>query len=47
MEVGGVIMARTVAIGKQNFETLIENNYFYVDKSVISKRKALINIKSK
>lgn len=26
-------MARTVAIGKQNFGDIIENNYFYVDKT--------------
>lgn len=26
-------MARTVAIGIQNYEVLIENNYFYVDKT--------------
>ena len=26
-------MARTVAIGKQNFEDIIINNYFYVDKT--------------
>ena len=26
-------MARTVAIGKQNFADVIERNYFYVDKT--------------
>ena len=26
-------MARTVGIGIQNFETVIENNYFYIDKT--------------
>lgn len=26
-------MARTVAIGIQDFETLIQNNYFYIDKT--------------
>lgn len=26
-------MARTVAIGVQDFEQLIQNNYFYVDKT--------------
>jgi len=26
-------MARTVGIGHQDFETLIQNNYFYVDKT--------------
>ena len=26
-------MARTTAIGVQNFETLIVNDYFYVDKT--------------
>lgn len=25
-------MAKTVAIGVQDFSTLIENNYFYIDK---------------
>ncbi len=30
---GGVVMARTVAIGKQDFGNLIENNCFYVDKT--------------
>lgn len=25
-------MPRTVAIGAQDFETLIQNNYFYIDK---------------
>lgn len=27
------IMARTVAIGIQQFDDIIEKNYFYVDKS--------------
>jgi len=26
-------MARTIAIGIQNFETIISNHYFYVDKT--------------
>lgn len=26
-------MARTVAIGIQNFEELIQKNYFYIDKT--------------
>lgn len=26
-------MARTVGIEHQNFEQIIENNYFYVDKT--------------
>lgn len=26
-------MARTVGIGIQDYETIIENNYFYVDKT--------------
>lgn len=26
-------MARTVAIGQQDFETVRRNNYFYIDKS--------------
>ena len=26
-------MARTVAIGIQNFETIVTNDYFYVDKT--------------
>lgn len=30
-------MARTVAIGIQNFEDLIKNNYFYVDKTLFIK----------
>ncbi len=25
-------MPRTVAIGVQNFENIIKNNYFYIDK---------------
>lgn len=30
-------MARVVSIGAQNFETLIKNNYFYVDKTAFIK----------
>lgn len=30
-------MARTVAIGIQDFETLIQNNYFYIDKTTFIK----------
>ena len=30
-------MARTVAIGIQNFSELIEKNYFYVDKTMFIK----------
>ena len=30
---GGVLMERNVAIGIQNYSTLIEKNYFYVDKT--------------
>lgn len=30
-------MARTVAIGVQDFETLITNDYFYVDKTAFIK----------
>ena len=30
---GGRGMARTVAIGRQDFEGIIEGNYFYVDKT--------------
>ena len=30
-------MARTVAIGIQDFETLIQNNYFYIDKTMFIK----------
>lgn len=30
-------MARTVAIGIQNFETIIQNDYFYVDKTAFIK----------
>jgi len=26
-------MARTVGIGVQDFETVIENDYFYIDKT--------------
>lgn len=26
-------MARTVAIGIQSFDDIIENNYFYIDKT--------------
>lgn len=26
-------MARTVAIGVQDFETIVSNNYFYIDKT--------------
>lgn len=26
-------MARTVAIGNQNFDEIIENDYFYIDKT--------------
>ena len=26
-------MARTVAIGVQDFETIVTNNYFYIDKT--------------
>lgn len=29
----GAFMGRTVAIGIQDFETVIANNYFYVDKT--------------
>ncbi len=32
-----ISMARTVGIGIQNFETIISNNYFYVDKTVFIK----------
>ena len=28
-------MARTVAIGIQNSETIVTNDYFYVDKTII------------
>lgn len=31
------VMARTVAIGIQNFEKIIENNYFYIDKTLFIK----------
>lgn len=34
---GGVIMARTVAIGEQDFGKIIEKNYFYVDKTAFLK----------
>ena len=27
------LMARVIAIGEQNFRTIRENNYFYVDKT--------------
>lgn len=30
---GGVVMPRTVGIGHQNFEKLITNDYFYIDKT--------------
>lgn len=30
---GAGYMPRTAAIGIQDFETIIENNYFYVDKT--------------
>lgn len=30
-------MGRTVAIGIQNFDEIIENNYFYVDKTSFMK----------
>ncbi|MBO5523294.1 MAG: AAA family ATPase, partial [Roseburia sp.] len=30
-------MARTVAIGIQDFSTLIEKNYFYIDKTAFLK----------
>ncbi|MBQ2922715.1 MAG: AAA family ATPase, partial [Tyzzerella sp.] len=30
-------MARTVAIGIQDFETVITNDYFYVDKTAFIK----------
>lgn len=30
-------MARTVAIGIQNYNELIENNYFYIDKTAFLK----------
>ena len=33
LQTGGVDMARTVAIGVQDFETLISNDYFYIDKT--------------
>lgn len=29
----GIVMARTVAIGEQNFSTMLANNYFYIDKT--------------
>lgn len=32
-EKGDVEMARTVAIGVQDFETLITKDYFYIDKT--------------
>ena len=30
-------MARTVAIGIQDFENILSNNYFYIDKSLFIK----------
>ena len=30
-------MARTVAIGHQDFEQVIQNNYFYIDKTLFIK----------
>ena len=34
---GGYVMARTVAIGIQDFENILTNNYFYVDKTSLIK----------
>ena len=34
---GGYGMARTVGIGKQNYEKVIVNNNFYVDKTLFIK----------
>ena len=33
---GGRSMARTVAIGKQDFASIMENHYFFVDKQSLS-----------
>lgn len=30
-----MVMVRTVGIGQQNFEQLITNEYFYVDKTML------------
>ncbi len=30
---GGAVVARTVGIGIQSFEKLIQNGYFYIDKT--------------
>lgn len=38
---GGVLMERNVAIGIQNYSTLIEKNYFYVDKTSFIKESRL------
>ena len=35
--IGGVTLARTVGIGIQDFETIIKNNYLYVDKTLFIK----------
>ena len=32
-----VVMKKTVAIGIQNFEKLIRENYFYIDKTMFIK----------
>jgi hypothetical protein len=36
-QTGGGAMTRTVGIGHQNFETLITNNNFYIDKTMFIK----------
>lgn len=34
---GGAVMAKTIGIGHQNFEKLITNDYFYIDKTMFIK----------
>ena len=38
-------MARTVGVGIQSFEAMIQNNYYYVDKTLLIKE--LLDLKGK